>query len=78
MTITRIIGRNEEHRITLGSEKRFALRILRHVKIDESRDPVRILDFGGGDGTIAIEIAQRLESERLGRSRHPSHEMPIG
>jgi len=55
---------DQEHRITFGSEKRFALRILRHLKIDGSRDPVRILDFGGGDGTIAIEIAKRLVSDR--------------
>jgi SAM-dependent methyltransferase len=55
---------DEEHRITFGSERRFALRILKNAKIDGRRNPVRILDFGGGDGTIAIEIAKVLASGR--------------
>jgi SAM-dependent methyltransferase len=53
-----------ENRITFGSASRFALRILRLAKIDRDRAPIRILDFGGGDGTIAGEIAKRLVCDR--------------
>jgi SAM-dependent methyltransferase len=55
---------DEENRITFGSGARFAERILRYARINRQRDPIRILDFGGGDGTIAREIAQRLLAER--------------
>jgi hypothetical protein len=51
---------DENNRITFGSAERFATRILRHTAIDQDRDPIRILDFGGGDGTIARKIAEHL------------------
>jgi len=45
-------------RVTFGDSLRFA----RHVvsSLPEMRGSVRILDFGGGDGTLAIAIARRL------------------
>jgi len=55
---------DESNRITFGSGDRFAARILRYAGIDRNRDRIRILDFGGGDGTIARRIAQRLLNER--------------
>jgi hypothetical protein len=38
--------------------RRFARRIARHVEVS---GPVRIIDFGGGDGSLAIEIAKLLD-----------------
>lgn len=45
-------------RVTFGDSRRFA----RHVvsSLPEMRGSVRILDFGGGDGTLAVAIARRL------------------
>lgn len=64
-------GRDE--RVTCGSSARFARAIARRVEPREARERLRVLDFGGGDGGVAIAVAERL----LARGRIPGAEIRL-
>jgi SAM-dependent methyltransferase len=55
---------DETDKLTFRSGDYLASRILKYVSIDRNRDPIRILDFGGGEGTLARLIAQGLMQAR--------------
>ena len=42
---------------------RFAFHVLRAMQDLRGSTPLRILDFGGGDGPLFIEIAKHLRSQ---------------
>ena len=50
----------EQEKITFASVRQFAGNVLRTIDISKLPTRVRLLDFGGGDGTLAHAIAQRL------------------
>jgi Methyltransferase domain len=54
----------ESDKLTFRNGEYLAAWILKYVSIDANRDPIRILDFGGGDGTLARLIARRLLNKR--------------
>ncbi|MBW2316224.1 MAG: class I SAM-dependent methyltransferase [Deltaproteobacteria bacterium] len=54
--------RNTEANVTLDKPERLAQRILEHYESEPSTRTVRILDFGGGDGTLSKALAQQLLS----------------
>jgi hypothetical protein len=47
---------------TLDDPLRFARHVLRAMPDLRGSTPLRILDFGGGDGTLAVAIAKHLQS----------------
>jgi 2-polyprenyl-3-methyl-5-hydroxy-6-metoxy-1,4-benzoquinol methylase len=53
----------EQH--TLHEPMRFARHVLRAMPPATSDKPLRILDFGGGDGSLAIAVAQCLRAPRM-------------
>jgi SAM-dependent methyltransferase len=55
---------DEADKLTFRDGEYLAAWILKYVSIDANRDPVRILDFGGGDGTLARLMARRLLDKR--------------
>lgn len=54
---------NASTRHTLDDPERFARHVLRTVPDLLGSTPLRILDFGGGDGALSIAIAKRLHSQ---------------
>ncbi len=62
---------NHHHRVTCDSTHRFgrylAARLTKYSKISHGSS-IRILDFGGGDGSIAVETARHLQRKGLGRA----------
>lgn len=59
---------NDKRKVTFSDDLRFARHILNSIPRDRWGKNVRILDFGGGDGTLSIAISQALLSERMARS----------
>ncbi len=55
----------QESLVTCGNPERFARHICRGVQIDAAGSTVRVLDFGGGDGSIG-EAVGRIVAERTG------------
>ena len=53
-----------QHKTTTNNPQRFARRISAVAWIT-NRSPIRILDYGGGDGSLACAIAERLLQSRL-------------
>ena len=53
---------SEERSVTCASPRKFARRIFRSIGAVTS-GPIRILDFGGGDGSIAYALAEMLLEE---------------
>jgi methyltransferase family protein len=51
-------GRDEK--VTFSGKERFAAHLLRAIPAPWAREHTRMLDFGGGDGTLAIAVAVRL------------------
>ena len=49
-----------EHRVTFSGDRRFARHVLRALGGDPFGRRVRILDFGGGDGSLSLQIAAEL------------------
>jgi 2-polyprenyl-3-methyl-5-hydroxy-6-metoxy-1,4-benzoquinol methylase len=49
----------------MGLPRRFALNILKEYSPEAGRDTVNIMDFGGGDGILAKEIASLLLKKGL-------------
>jgi len=47
-------------RLTMDSSDKFARHLTRYVECHMTRREIRILDFGGGDGTMAVRMAERL------------------
>ncbi|SPM28063.1 class I SAM-dependent methyltransferase [Mycobacterium terramassiliense] len=52
-------------RHTLDDPERFARHVLRAVPDRLGSTPLRILDFGGGDGSLAVAIAKNLHSRGM-------------
>lgn len=52
-------GAVEEH-VTFGNVNRFANHLYRYTRSLVERDALRILDYGGGDGAIAVGLADRM------------------
>ena len=50
----------EGAQVTFGGVERFGRYLYRYVQRLALRDGVRILDFGGGDGAIAVALAERI------------------
>ncbi|MDT5260976.1 MAG: hypothetical protein QOD10_6056 [Mycobacterium sp.] len=48
---------------TMDDPSRFARHVLRSMPDLRATTPLRILDFGGGDGTLAVAIAKHLQSQ---------------
>jgi len=59
--------RDAELAVTFAEPGRFARHILRSVPPGSFGDDVRILDFGGGDGTLAYAIGEALVAQSPGR-----------
>ena len=51
---------SRDEKTTYDDVSRLGRHIERYLKPDFRRECVKILDFGGGDGALAVEIAQRL------------------
>jgi len=51
---------NEQERITFDDVERFAKHICSRITKYLNRSRITILDFGGGDGSIAVKISDRL------------------
>lgn len=49
-----------DERVTFSGKDRFAAHLLRAMPARWAREHTRILDFGGGDGTLAVAVAARL------------------
>src|SRR5262245_54014524 len=47
-------------RITLAQVDRFVNKLLRVVSFERKNSTLRLLDFGGGDGTLGLAIARKL------------------
>jgi hypothetical protein len=47
-------------RITLAQVNRFVNNLLRVVSFERETCPLRLLDFGGGDGTLGLAVARKL------------------
>lgn len=54
---------NASRRHTLDDPQRFARHVLHTVPDLLGSTPMRILDFGGGDGSLAVAIAKNLHSQ---------------
>lgn len=54
----------QNQQVTFAEPERFARHILRGTGSRRWGELVRILDFGGGDGTLALALADRLLAER--------------
>jgi len=63
-------GTAERH--TLSEPDRFARHVLRFMPDAGRAGPVRILDFGGGDGSLAIALARRLRARGVPGPFSPS------
>jgi len=50
----------KEEKVTFSGKDRFAAHLLRALPVSWGGEHVRILDFGGGDGALAIAVAVRL------------------
>ncbi|MCF6287342.1 MAG: class I SAM-dependent methyltransferase [Candidatus Hydrogenedentes bacterium] len=46
--------------ITFGDVNRFGNHLIRHFAPLANRETLRILDFGGGDGTVALNVAEKF------------------
>lgn len=56
--------RAKEHAVTFAGPDRFANHVLRRLPKSAFGDAVRILDFGGGDGTLSTTFAKILLRKR--------------
>jgi SAM-dependent methyltransferase len=52
-----------EQKVTFANKDRFAGHLARAILPLRARASVRILDFGGGDGTLALALAERLSQQ---------------
>jgi len=59
--------RGSEHEVAFATPLRFARHVLRRIPRGALDGDVRILDFGGGDGTLSKTFAEELLRERAGR-----------
>lgn len=57
----------EDSQVTFGNINRFAGHLLKIIDGELAEGPLSILDFGGGDGTISLQLAEKLVA-----SGHPS------
>jgi SAM-dependent methyltransferase len=55
-------------KITLGRINGFVNRLLRVTTVSSRATHLRLLDFGGGDGTLGLAVASRLLTEQPERS----------
>ena len=53
-------GENDAVCVTFQGIERFAQHLIRAMPVAAGTSPVRILDYGGGDGSLALEIAKFL------------------
>jgi len=51
---------DSDRRVTMGSPTRFANHLLRFMPDLMRRPTLRVLDFGGGDGSLALAIVRRV------------------
>jgi 2-polyprenyl-3-methyl-5-hydroxy-6-metoxy-1,4-benzoquinol methylase len=51
--------------VTFHGIERFARHLLRAMPVPAGDTPFRILDFGGGDGSLALEVAKLLEGRAV-------------
>lgn len=58
----------DDARITFAEVDGFARNLLQPVDVATLPSTVRLLDFGGGDGTLAIAVARRLIEHDAGRT----------
>jgi SAM-dependent methyltransferase len=49
-----------EEKYTFGNITRFAKHIIKNLKVLNNKDELRILDFGGGDGSLSKGIAELI------------------
>jgi SAM-dependent methyltransferase len=55
---------SETDKLTFSNGDSLASRILKFVAFDRNRNRFRILDFGGGEGTLARKVAELVLAER--------------
>lgn len=48
----------KDEKITVDAPARIALHIYKHAKFAATRPEISILDYGGGDGSISVELAK--------------------
>ena len=53
-------GAADDKEVTVGNIQSFARHLVRILHPELSKGPVRILDFGGGNGTISLSVAADL------------------
>lgn len=59
-TYYELYHRGRDRKVTFSGADRFAAHLLRAIPPAWRREHLRILDFGGGDGTLAAALAARL------------------
>lgn len=57
---TETAGENDAVCVTFQGIERFARHLIKAMPVAAGTSPVRILDYGGGDGSLALEIAKCL------------------
>ncbi|HWQ91520.1 MAG TPA: methyltransferase domain-containing protein [Clostridia bacterium] len=55
--------RGDGPRVTLAQVHRFVNNLVRVIAFERRPGPLRLLDFGGGDGTIGLAVALRILEE---------------
>lgn len=60
-------GKGDGPKIALADADAFADNFLRQIRMNGNSSFVRMLDFGGGDGTLGLAVAQRLLAENAQR-----------
>jgi SAM-dependent methyltransferase len=57
---------NSDKKITFYSKiERFAQHICKYIKIDPKQTHFKIMDFGGGDGSIALHLAKKILDQNI-------------
>lgn len=60
----------DDPRITLAQVNRFVNNLLRVVSFERNIPALRLLDFGGGDGTLGLALARKLLDQATERCIH--------
>lgn len=55
---------SHDKNVTFRGEERFARHILQLIPVNELQGSIRILDFGGGDGSLAYALACQVKKSR--------------
>lgn len=51
---------NNDLMITFHNPERFAKHLLKYIKLNFENKKIKILDFGGGDGALSVELAKKI------------------